>query len=381
LQAKVQAREPVLAAHTPAIRTARGGALDALRFLAATFIVVFHLGDDAPVPLRQIHDIFGRGYLATDFFLMLSGFVLASIYGDQVLSGRVSPAQFFVKRAARNYPAHLITLSVLIAMVLFAGAVGRGLSHPERFPWAAVPIHLLMLHGWGFAPDTWNAPTWSISALFLCYAGFPWLWPLFQQLKRPFSCLAVCLGILASGDVAAHALAGQPLFDLPFQWGLFRTIPLFLAGLSLARLVQTASLGARAGSLALAGAATLALNVIALGPDAVSILAICTVIAGCGAMSDGPRWPGAAWGARISFSLFFTHTPADALYNDGLRPLLMKLAPDLAGRWAIWWGGLAFAFAVAVAYHYLIDQPLQRRLSAVLLKGYPVRGLAPAPSA
>ena len=55
----------------------RGGALDALRFFASLFVVLFHFGDEAPIPLADMHSVWARGYLATDFFLMLSGFVLA----------------------------------------------------------------------------------------------------------------------------------------------------------------------------------------------------------------------------------------------------------------------------------------------------------------
>ena len=68
----------------------RGGALDALRLLAAMFVLVFHYADEAPIPLSQIHGFMGRGYLATDFFLLLSGFVLVKAYGSSILSGRVT---------------------------------------------------------------------------------------------------------------------------------------------------------------------------------------------------------------------------------------------------------------------------------------------------
>ena len=64
------------ASPVPASRPARGGALDALRFVASALVVVFHFGDAAPISLQSMHGFLGRGYLATDFFLMLSGFVL-----------------------------------------------------------------------------------------------------------------------------------------------------------------------------------------------------------------------------------------------------------------------------------------------------------------
>lgn len=56
------------ASPVPASRPARGGALDALRFVASALVVVFHFGGEAPVALQSIHAFPGRGYLATGFF-------------------------------------------------------------------------------------------------------------------------------------------------------------------------------------------------------------------------------------------------------------------------------------------------------------------------
>ena len=47
--------------------TLLAGALDALRFLAAFFMVVYHYSNESPVPLAQVHPLFARGYLATDY--------------------------------------------------------------------------------------------------------------------------------------------------------------------------------------------------------------------------------------------------------------------------------------------------------------------------
>ena len=63
----------------------RGGALDALRFLASMFVVLFHFGDEAPIPLADLHSVWERGYLATDFFLLLSGFVAYQTIGGEFI--------------------------------------------------------------------------------------------------------------------------------------------------------------------------------------------------------------------------------------------------------------------------------------------------------
>ena len=363
-------------------RFTRGGALDALRFLAAAFIVVFHSGDEAPIHLRSLHEFFGRGYLATDFFLMLSGFVLASAYGPSILAGRLTTAQFLIKRLVRNYPAHLITLTCLVVMVAVSGAIGHRLTHPEQYAWAALPAHLLLVHGWGFAPDTWNAPTWSISALLACYAVFPRLWPVLQRLTKPHLCLALALIVLVGSDLLAHALLGLSVFSLPFRWALLRAFPLFIVGLLLARMTQAASLSLIAARVAsLAGVAVFAANAAVSGPDIVSILAVVAVIVGCGSAPGGWRWPGAEWGAKISFSLFITHSVTAAIYTASIARLALGRRLDPAGEWLVWWGALAFALAVAAAFHHLVDEPIQRRLRDRLFSPRPALRPAPAPSA
>ena len=363
-------------------RLTRGGALDALRFLASGFIVVFHAGFQAPTPLRALHPFFERGYLATDFFLILSGFVLASAYGQAILASRLSLGQFMARRLVRLYPAHLIMLGALVVMVLASAALGHRLTHPEQYAWSALPAHLLLAHGWGFAPDTWNAPSWSISALMACYAVFPGLWPWLQRLRRADLCLVAVLALLAGSDLLAHVLLGRSEFSLPFQWALARAFPLFLVGLILARLVQVAGLGLNAARvLGLASAAAFTANAIASGPDIVGVLATVGVIVGCGASPGGRRWPGAAWGAKISFSLFITHSVTSAFYTGIMDLLLGRTHPDLTVRWLIWGMELVVALAVAAAYHSLVDEPMQRWLRARLFSLRPAPGPAQAQSA
>src|ERR1700760_3483746 len=89
----------------------RGGVLDLLRFLASVFIVTFHYGDAVPTPLGDLTPVMQRGYLATDFFLVLSRYVLSRAYGSAVLQGGVGPGGFIAKRWVRVWPAHIIILT------------------------------------------------------------------------------------------------------------------------------------------------------------------------------------------------------------------------------------------------------------------------------
>src|SRR5215217_3293570 len=147
----------------------RGGALDALRFVAALLIVVYHFGGDAPVALDTLHPVFDRGYLATDFFLILSGFVLGRAYGAQVLSGRTGLGGFLKKRVAPRNPEHYTPL--------------------------AMAMQALLVQAWGLpGGGGWNQQSWSLSALIVCYAGFPLAWRWISKMTSPSALLALGLG-------------------------------------------------------------------------------------------------------------------------------------------------------------------------------------------
>ena len=360
---------PAVPARAPS--TVRGGALDGLRFLAALFVVVFHFGDEAPIAITSLHEGLGRGYLATDFFLMLSGFVLARAYGTSVASGSVSLGRFWWKRFARCYPTHLITLGLLAIMVGTAALLGIAAGHPENFPWSGLPAQILLLHTFGLGGGQWNIPSWTLSALLVCYAAFPWLWRRMLVIHHPFTALGLGLLILIGADLASLGLLGAEQFSLPFQWAFVRAAPLFLVGLTLARIVQTGSWTPRLARVTgLSGTALLLGNAALSGPDLINVLAIATVIVGCGAAPVARPVPGAEWGARVSFSLFMTHTLTGAVWFGLVVPQLVQQVPTFGTvawqGWMLWLGAGAAALVVADVYNRLIDAPLQRRLNAKL---------------
>lgn len=345
----------------------RGGALDALRFLASMFVVLFHFGDEAPVPLADLHSVWQRGYLATDFFLMLSGFVLARAYGAGVASGRIAPLQFWLKRFARSYPTHLITLAILVLLVVEATLIGRAPVHAERFPWSGLPAQVLLLHAFGMGGGQWNIPAWTLSALLICYAFFPWLWRAMLRLPNVLAALSLGLVILIGGQALSLTLLHHSLFDLPFQWAMLRAAPLFLIGLTLARAVEAGRWSPRTARLiGVGGAAALLANVAVAGPDMISLLAICVLVLGCGALPTTMPIPGAAWGARVSFSLFMTHTITGAVWFGVIQPVIERLHPGAATvawqAWALWLAALIAAVVAADLYNRLIDAPLQRAI-------------------
>jgi peptidoglycan/LPS O-acetylase OafA/YrhL len=98
-------------------------ALDALRGVAAIAVVGFHLGQIRLFPEGAVP----HGYLAVDFFFILSGLVVGHAYEDKLLKGALSARSFLWIRAVRLYPMALIgSLFGLLVLLL------KWSTYPEK---------------------------------------------------------------------------------------------------------------------------------------------------------------------------------------------------------------------------------------------------------
>ncbi|CAH1670604.1 acyltransferase family protein [Chelatococcus asaccharovorans] len=145
-------------------------ALDSWRGIFALAVALLH----APVPFLGSETAFVQSfYLAVDFFLVLSGFVIAMNYESR-LSGPREVTRFAWRRFWRLYPLHITTLAVLGLMVLVmqrAGANGSG--HQADATLGDFLRMAALLHAFGTtAIDIFNWPSWSISAEIWSYLVF-----------------------------------------------------------------------------------------------------------------------------------------------------------------------------------------------------------------
>lgn len=129
----------------------RFSALDSLRGIAAIGVAIFHF-----------HGGWG-GYLAVDFFLVLSGFILSHSYLYKNTETRA--IDFIGNRLARLYPLHVYTLSVFIAVYLFIDE--KNPSYADcTFSMIIQQLTLTQNIGFNTAGIGWNYPNWSISVEF-----------------------------------------------------------------------------------------------------------------------------------------------------------------------------------------------------------------------
>lgn len=149
-------------------------ALTSARGIAAWLVVLYHIRASIAGLPHGVEAVFAKGYLAVDFFFLLSGFVIWLTWHDRLRGqGAAGIARFLQKRVARIWPLHGVMLAFAVALALALWATGR--SDPA-FPFAELPLHVLLVQNWGVTDALrWNDPAWSISCELAAYLLFPLL--------------------------------------------------------------------------------------------------------------------------------------------------------------------------------------------------------------
>eukprot|EP01056_Protomagalhaensia_sp_Gyna25_P001869 Protomagalhaensia_sp_Gyna_25__1868@NODE_1990_length_1363_cov_10_160121_g1640_i0_p1_GENE_NODE_1990_length_1363_cov_10_160121_g1640_i0NODE_1990_length_1363_cov_10_160121_g1640_i0_p1_ORF_typecomplete_len396_score16_14Acyl_transf_3/PF01757_22/1_9e27DUF1624/PF07786_12/4_5e06DUF1624/PF07786_12/1_5e03DUF1624/PF07786_12/1_1e03OpgC_C/PF10129_9/4_3e05DUF3693/PF12472_8/0_36TssN/PF17555_2/0_054TssN/PF17555_2/1_1e03TssN/PF17555_2/8_1e02_NODE_1990_length_1363_cov_10_160121_g1640_i0641251 len=187
-------------------------ALEGLRGTAAISILIFHLSQTwskAPV-----HTLMNHGYLAVEFFYLLSGFVSGYAYRDN--AKQMSDRSFLLRRVARLHP--LVLAGSLIGGVLFyLGASPQFPAIAEARPWQvflSVILHMFMIP----VPERWdirgsremfplNYPAWCIMSTYIGSIFF-------SSILRRLSMTALSLCAVISALFTLHLALGLDVFGL-----------------------------------------------------------------------------------------------------------------------------------------------------------------------
>jgi peptidoglycan/LPS O-acetylase OafA/YrhL len=324
----------VPAPHTTA---AQIGPLTSLRLLAALWTVIYTCGHD--VGWRQASGLIDRGDLGVDLFFILSGFILAHVYGAQALDGRLNHGSFLWARLARIYPMHVITLIGLCLML--AGAAALGIQPDGVFDPGQLWAQVLLLHAWGpVEPGHWNHASWSISAEWLAYLLFPLLITLARRSVPTLATVAFGAAGFAGLSLAVPLMpvfGGAGLTDLTGNGGALRILPSFVLGIGLWRLHQGGALPVR-WCWPLAGIALIWIIVMASArwPDVlvwigfgVLILALAGT-ARTGACESILSHRYAQWWGEASYAIYMVHVPVLLLFS-GLSDVVAIAPATVAG--------------------------------------------------
>ncbi|UQU67876.1 acyltransferase [Couchioplanes caeruleus] len=343
-------------------------ALDGVRALAVTAVVLFHAG---------IGGVRG-GFLGVDAFFVLSGFLITSLLlAERARTGRIRLPAFWVRRARRLLPALLLVLlaTVVAARYRLDGDDLRLVRGDAYAALAYVANWRMIFRGTGYAAAT-AAPSplqhmWSLGI----EEQFYLLWPLvvaglaaWLTARHARTALAA---LCFAGAAASQVVCGR-LFDPDAigraYYGTDTRAQALLIGAGLAALLSGRAAGRAArtavGALAVSGVAVTAwlwqvaseyASWMYRGGLTVAALATAAVVAHVMLSPGAPMarmlgWAPLAWLGRISYGVYLWHWPlftfvtADATGLSRLPLLGVRLTATLA---------------LAVLSHHLVEQPIR----------------------
>ncbi|GHT32711.1 acyltransferase [Bacteroidia bacterium] len=216
--------------------------LDGLRGVAAIVVLAFHIFE--AYTLDPYEKVVNHGYLAVDFFFVLSGFVIGYAYDDRWK--KMNFGDFFKRRLVRLHPMVVMGM-ILGALLFYFGA------SPEFSLIADVPVWKLLLYmvlgmlliptppsidirGWE-EMYTLDAPCWSLFFEYIANI-------LYGLFIRKFSTKALAVLVFLAGCVTVHLTlsetgdvsGGWAFTGTQLRYGFTRLIYPFFAGLLLYRL-------------------------------------------------------------------------------------------------------------------------------------------------
>lgn len=349
----------------------RFATLDGMRGVAAICVMMLHSADPG------LRTLVGSGYLAVDFFFMLSGFVLAFAYSPRLERG-LGAGEFFALRLARLYPYYVLGLVLGIAYY----ALFHVLRHDLHLRQTLIPLgfNAFFLPVMVPIPDSknllfpFNGVAWSLFwemvANLILVASFAWLRSsrLIVLIVAGAAAMALCVFFFGSLDAGID--------HRTFWGGAARVIFTFFAGVGLYRLWKRgASVPyAHPGFLILLLAATLAIAPGQYRPvydlGVVLIVYPVLVLAGAGKRHGDPELPG--WLNRIfhvvgarSYGLYAIHVPLMVIISTFVSQVF-GLKSQAVGTV----GAVLYAVAVFIAVGWLDrfwDRPARRLMASVLL--------------
>ncbi|SHG77487.1 acyltransferase family protein [Flavobacterium johnsoniae] len=219
--------------------------LDGLRGVAAILVVAFHIFESFNGGNRFVQ-IINHGYLAVDFFFLLSGFVVAYAYDDRW--GKMTQWEFYKRRLIRLQP--MVIMGMIIGAIFYyfqasdilfpqiAGMEVWKVIVTMVIGFTLLPIPpSLEIRGWGEMHPL-NGPAWSLFFEYIANI-------LYALIFRKFSNKVLSVFVLIFAGLLINYTVFGPKGDVIGGWslnleqmnvGFTRLLYPFFAGVLLCRL-------------------------------------------------------------------------------------------------------------------------------------------------
>ena len=350
--------------------------LDGLRGVAALTVVCFHLFE--AYATSHLDQKINHGYLAVDFFFILSGFVVGYAYDDR--REKMTVGDFFKRRLIRLQP--MVVIGALIGAVMFYFQ-GCPVWDVSKISVTMLLVATLMnallipatpgseIRGVGEMYPL-NGPSWS---LFFEYIGNI-LYALFLR-RLPTRALAA-LVLLAGCGLTAFAVWG-PLGDICVGFALteenivggsLRLLFSFSAGLLMSRVFKPVrvrgafwigALGVVAVSAVprIGGSEHLWMNGLYDAACAIAVFPLIVYLGASGKTTDKATTRICKFLGDISYPLYMVHYPFIYLYYAWVKNENLTFAQSLPGAAALVVGSVILAYLCLKLY----DEPVRRFLT------------------
>lgn len=355
--------------------------LDGLRGVAAIMVVWFHIFE--AYATSHLDQQINHGYLAVDFFFILSGFVIGYAYDDRW--NKMKTSDFLKRRLIRLHP--MVVIGAIIGGVMF---YTQGCS-----VWDVSKVTILALFVATFInalliPATpgievrglgemypLNGPSWS---LFFEYIGNI----LYALFIRKFSTKVLALIVILAGcGLASFAIfgpygdicAGFQLTGTEFTAGFLRLMFSFSAGLLLFRLFKPMKVKGAFWICSLAvmaimavprlgGADHLWLNGLYDTVCCLLIFPLLVYLGASGKTTDKVTTKVCKFLGEISYPLYMVHYPFIYLYYAWVKNNDLTFQESLPGALGVVVGSIALAYICLKFY----DMPVRKYLTNRFLK-------------
>jgi peptidoglycan/LPS O-acetylase OafA/YrhL len=344
--------------------------LTGLRFIAASWLLIYFFWGRFDLGAREDIGLIGEGGLGVDLFFILSGFILAHVYGPQIETKTFHWRAFLWARLARIYPLHIACLAAMVGLWAIAGRMGVQFE-VAAFDVSQIPAHLALVQAWGtVSSDGWNFPAWSISAEWFAYLTFPLTFGLIASVRKaPLLGIALSFGLFWV-LVALTSQMGLVLIDMTWQGGAVRIVPSFLMGIALwmlgRRLLLTplvARIGLGMSLVWIVVGASVALPSEVLWP---ALAGVVFFLAETSKHESQGLCASKFWVylGEISFAAYMVHLPVDIVFYNAIE----RLVGVPTGPTALLIGAVALllTWVVAALAHALIEKPARAFMRAYM---------------
>lgn len=354
--------------------------LDGLRGVAALMVIWYHVFEAfATSPYDQG---FNHGYLAVDFFFILSGFVIGYAYDDRW--GKMKKKDFFKRRLIRLQPM-IIMGAVLGAVTFFiqGGVMWNGTRVAVSMIMIALLLQLFLIPAIpGSGAEVrgngemfpLNGPSWS---LFFEYIGNILYALILRRLStRALTVLVVIAGaglaVFAVGNFSGfgHLGVGWTMADYNLIGGFLRLLFSFSAGLLMSRVFRPVRIRGVFWICSLAVIVLLSMPYIGNGDspwmnglyDAVCVILIFPVLVYLGASgmtTDKITTGMCKWLGDISYPLYIVHYPFMYLFYAYVWKNGLTFVQTWPLTLVVFFGNILLAYLCLKLY----DEPVRRFLT------------------